>query len=137
MQSAPTPDAAATHGEHPVYVWPATHAGGPLAADPNAPIYGGRWRLHASFNPASRGLDPNNAVVKAVVYGLQHYGMALADGGNIPLMAEDASTCSMTWDALWGNAGSHVLGGIRPSDFDVLESGEPDSGYDCLRNPGR
>jgi hypothetical protein len=27
-----------------------------------------------------------------------------------------------------------VLNGIKPSDFDVLDAGGTDSGYDCVRN---
>lgn len=126
---------AAKDGDpEPAYVWPATHAGGPQAYDPDAPIYGSRWRLKPDFDPASRGLDPNNAVVKAVVYGLQHYGMLLSDGGEIALMAEDASDCATTWDDLWGSSGSRVLNGIRPSDFDVLDTGSSEGGWDCERN---
>ncbi len=118
----------------PVYVWPATHAGGPSAFDPNAPIYGSRWRLRAGFDPASRGLDPANPVVRAVVYGLTHYGMLLADGGEIALMAEDSTGCAASWDTLWGPRGSRVLNGIRPSDFEVIDTGGTENGYDCLRN---
>jgi hypothetical protein len=134
MQRAATSSAASTDGEHPVYVWPATHAGGPTAVSPDAPIYGSRWRLKADFNPTSRGLDPNNAVVKAVVYGLQHYGMLLSDGGNIALTAEDGSDCGTTWDDLVGNAGMRVLNGILVEDFDVIDTGGTDSGWDCTRN---
>jgi len=126
--------AAVSGDTEPVYVWPATHAGGPEAYDANAPIYGTRWRLKANFDPTSRGLDPNNAVVKAVVYGLQHYGMLLADGGEIALMAEDDGNCSATWDSLWGDPGSRALNGIRPSDFDILDTGGTDAGWDCVRN---
>jgi serine/threonine-protein kinase len=132
MQRAPS-----AGDDGPVYVWPATHAGGPQANDPDAPIYGTRWRLHADFDPAARGLDPANPVVQAVVYGLKHYGMLIADGGNIALMAEDASDCGVTWDDLWGDEGSRVLDGIQPTDFDVLDSGGTENGYDCQRNPDR
>ena len=60
MQYAPTSSA-----EGAVYVWPATHAGGPSAISADAPIYGSRWRLKSNFDPASRGLDPNNADAEA------------------------------------------------------------------------
>lgn len=129
--------AAAMGQPGPVYVWPATHAGGPTANDPNAPIYGSRWRLRAGFDPASRGLDPSNPVVRAVVYGLQHYGMLLADGGEIALMAEDSTGCSASWDSLWGPRGSRVLDGIRPSDFEIIDTGGTENGYDCARNNSR
>jgi serine/threonine-protein kinase len=132
MQRAPNGSA---HG--PVFVWPATHAGGPSAIDPDAPIYGTRWRLKPDFDPAARGLDTTSPLVAAVVYGLKHYGMLIADGGNIALMAEDASGCGTTWDDLWGVHGSRVLDGIQPSDFDVLDTGGTDSGYDCVRNTTR
>jgi hypothetical protein len=130
MQRAATADTR----ERPVYVWPATHAGGPTAVDRAAPVYGSRWRLRAGFDPASRGLDPANPVVRAVVYGLQHYGMLLSDGGEIALMAEDSNGCSTSWDTLFGSRGTRVLNGIRPSDFEVLDTGGTESGYDCMRN---
>ncbi len=132
MQRAPT------EGEPgPSYVWPATHAGGPQAYSPDAPIYGSRWRLRADFDPASRGLDPQNPVVQAVVWGLQHHGMLLADGGNIALTAENADDCGTTWEDLWGPDGPRVLDGIRPSDFEVIDVGGRENGYDCARNPAR
>lgn len=124
-------------GAHPTWVWPATHAGGPTAVDPDAPVYGSHWRLHDSFDPAAAGLDPTNPVVQAVVWGLQHYGMVLADGGNVPIMVEDSEGCGTTWDDLWGSDGSHVLGAIDPTDFDVLETGGSGAGYDCMRNAAR
>ncbi len=105
--------------------------------DPDAPIYGSRWRLKPGFDPSARGLDPANPVVIAVVYGLTHYGMLIADGGDIALMAEDGTDCGTSWDTLWGDSGSRVLNGIRPSDFEVLDTGGTDAGYDCVRNPGR
>lgn len=129
MQKAPTSSARS-----PVFVWPATHAGGPSAISPDAPIYGSRWRLKANFDPASRGLDANNPVVRAVVFGLKHYGMLLADGGNIALTAENSNGCAQQWDDVWGNNGSRVLNGIRPSDFEVLDTGSTDAGWDCVRN---
>ena len=132
MQRAPVPG-----GDGPVYVWPATHAGGPQAEDAAAPIYGSRWRLRADFDPAARGLDPENPVVKAVVYGLKHHGMLLADGGNIALTAENADDCGTSWDALWGDKGSRVLEGIQPSDFEIIDVGGTEHGYDCVRNPAR
>jgi serine/threonine-protein kinase len=121
--------------DQPVYVWPATHAGGPSAVDPNAPIYGSRWRLKADFDPAKKGLDPNNQVVKAVVYGLKKYGMLLADGGNIALTAEDDGACDTKWADLWGDKGSKVLAGIEPSDFEIIDTGDTDAGFDCVRTP--
>ncbi|MBL9101973.1 MAG: hypothetical protein JNL82_13500 [Myxococcales bacterium] len=132
MQRAPN-DAV----EGPMYVWPASHAGGPQAIDPAAPIYGSRWRLRPDFDPAAAGLDPTNPVVVAVVWGLQHHGMLLADGGNIALTAESSDGCGQTWDDLWGEHGPRVLDGIAPTDFEIIDVGEPEMGYDCVRNPNR
>lgn len=129
--------AAAAGMPGPVYVWPASHAGGPTALDANAPIYGSRWRLRAGFDPTARGLDPTNPVVRAVVYGLQHYGMLLSDGGNIALTFEDATGCATSWDALMGDRGARVLDGIRPSDFEIIDTGGTEAGYDCARNSAR
>jgi hypothetical protein len=81
------------------YVHPATHAGtyqifikiktkikrlclgGPISTDPNAPIYGTRMRLKASFDPTTQltNKPPSNATI-AVVNALKKYGMFLADG---------------------------------------------------------
>lgn len=130
MQKAPAEGA-----EGPVYVWPATHAGGPKAIDPDAPIYGSRWRLKASFDPAARGLDPDNQVVKAVVYGLKKYGMLLSDGGSVALTAESDALCGTKWDSLWGEKGSRVLEGIQPDDFEIIDTGGTEAGYDCERAP--
>jgi len=123
--------------EGPVYVWPATHAGGPSAIDPDAPIYGSRWRLRADFDPAAAGLNPDNLVVIAVVRALKTYGMLLADGGNIALTAETDDGCGHSWDELWGDEGPRALEGIEPSDFEILDTGGTDGGYDCEPNPAR
>ena len=52
-------------------------------------------------------------------------------------MAEDSSDCSVHWDTLWGSRGSRVLDGIRPSDFEIVDTGGTDAGYDCVRNTTR
>lgn len=122
-------------GGGPPYVWPGTHAGGPSATDPRAPLYASHWRLRADFDPAAAGLDPENPVVRAVVYGLQHYGMALADGGNIPLTFANDAGCGTGWDALWGADGSRVLDGILPTDFEILATGPVETRDDCVRAP--
>lgn len=129
-----TPDGS-TDG--PVYVWPATHAGGPEAIHPDAPIYGSRWRLRADFDPAAAGLDPTNLVVIAVVRALKTYGMLLSDGGNVALTAESDQGCAHTWEELWGDGGSSVLEGIEPSDFQIIDTGGTDEGWDCAPNAGR
>jgi len=65
------------------YAHPGTHAGGP-SGPASAPVYGGRWRLKASFDMSKL---PNDAA-RTVARAMQKYGMALADGGNIALTAQ-------------------------------------------------
>lgn len=69
--------------------------------------------------------------------GLQHHGMLLADGGNIALNAENADDRGTTEEDLWGPDGPRLLDGIRPSDFEVIDVGGTENGYDCVRNPDR
>lgn len=130
MQHAPT-----AGGAGPTWVWPATHAGGPSADHPDAPIYGSRFRLRASFDAAAHGLDASNPAIQAILYGLQHYGMVLADGGSVPLTAEDDTGCGTTWADL--GIDSHSLFGIVPGDFEVIDTGGSGNGYDCVPNPAR
>ncbi|MFO0683740.1 MAG: hypothetical protein U0234_16900 [Sandaracinus sp.] len=130
MQRAPT-----ASGAGPTWVWPATHAGGPTADHPDAPIYGSRFRLRASFDAAARGIDTSSPAIQAILYGLQHYGMVLADGGDVPLTAEDDTGCGTTWADL--GIDSHSLFGIRPGDFEVIDTGGSGNGYDCVPNAAR
>ncbi len=109
------------------YVRPGSHAGGPSAADANAPVYGTRWRLKADFDMARL---PNDGA-RAVARGLQTYGMALADGGNIALTAQSDRFTPAKWAGLLE---TRDLDAIQPSDFDVLDTGPliPLT-YDCVR----
>jgi serine/threonine-protein kinase len=112
------------------YVRPATHAGGPSATDPNAPTYGTRWRLRADYPLASL---PNDAA-RVVARGLQRYGMALSDGGNIALTAANDRGRSMTWADV--GLGPRDLDTIQPNDFEVIDTGPPIVlTYDCVRTP--
>ena len=55
---------------------------------------------------------------RAILKALHTYGMIVADGGNIPLMAEsDALHAPETWDGLLD---AHDLIGLLPSDFEVV-----------------
>jgi serine/threonine-protein kinase len=111
------------------YVRPATHAGGPSAADADAPTYGTRWRLRADFPLDSL---PNEGA-RRVARGLQRYGMALADGGNIALTARSDRFTTAKWDGLLG---PRDLDTIEPTDFEVIDTGPPiELTYDCVRTP--
>ena len=76
-------------------------------------------------------------MVIAVVRALQRYGMVLADGGNIALTAESDDGCTHSWDELWGDEGPRALEGIEPSDFEIIDTGGTDAGFDCEPNPAR
>lgn len=107
------------------YVHPATHYGfgGTTGGDDTLPT-GARLRLRGDYNLA--GL-PNDAA-RVVARTLQHYGMYLADGGNIYISATtDAS------DVITGSA----LGALRPRDFEMVGGGRrigPDD-YSCAHIP--
>jgi len=113
-----------------VYVRPATHAGAPSAASPNAPPYGVRFRLRADYPLASL---PNDAA-RTIARAMQRYGMILADGGSVALTAaSDADTT-----AKWADLGvdSRILDTLLVSDFEVVGLGSPITlTYDCVRNP--
>jgi len=110
------------------YQHPGNHAGGP-SGPTNAPIYGSRWRLKSGFNLASL---PNDGA-RAVARGLQQYGMVLADGGNIALTAQSDRYSARKWDGLLG---PRDLASIQPTDFEVVQTGEPVTlTFDCQRMP--
>ncbi|MEZ4446630.1 MAG: hypothetical protein R3B72_46555 [Polyangiaceae bacterium] len=110
------------------YTRPATHAGAPRAPAP-APIYGGRWRLRADFDLASL---PNEGA-RVVARAMQTYGMALADGGNIALTAQSDRFTKHKWEGLLG---SHDLYALRPTDFEVIDTGPAIAATnDCVRAP--
>lgn len=111
------------------YARPATHAGGPSSTSASAPVYGSRWRLKADFDLSRL---PNEAA-RAVARGLQRYGMALADGGNIALTFQSDRFTTEKWAGLLD---TYDLADILPTDFEVLDTG-PDIAltYDCVRTP--
>lgn len=103
---------------------PATHIGSPSSNDSNAPPYGIRLRLKASFDESSIASTGGKVVVRA----LKKYGMILADGGQIPLTAERDDFTAEKWD---GVLSERDLRGIEVSDFDVVDFG-PVRTYDSL-----
>lgn len=111
------------------YVHPASHAGSPASTDPNAPPYGVRFRLKATFDDSS--YDPAE---KVIIAALKKYGMLLSDGGNVPLTFADDRTTTAKWATLGITASS--FGGIKVDDFEVVDFSTPVlSTQDCVRNP--
>ena len=116
------------------YVHPASH-GTTATSDTldNAVPYGSRLRLKASFDVD--GFSSNESV-RAILRTLQKYGMFLSDGGSIPLTAESDYYDTHKWTDSDVNIDSHSLFGIDPTDFEVIEAGEPMTvTYDCVRTP--
>ncbi len=93
----------------------------------NSVPYGSRLRLKSTFNVNTFS---TNEAVRAILRTLQKYGMFLSDGGGIPLTAESDYLDTHKWDDSDMNIDSHSLFGINPTDFDVIEAGDPisDSG---------
>ncbi|MEZ4447604.1 MAG: hypothetical protein R3B72_51485 [Polyangiaceae bacterium] len=109
-----------------VYTRPGAHAGGPSGPSP-APVYGGRWRLKASFDVESLPSEGAKVVARA----LQTYGMALADGGSIALTAQSDRFTTAKWEGLMS---TFDLTSIQPMDFEVLDTGPNiELTYDCVR----
>jgi serine/threonine-protein kinase len=116
------------------YVHPASH--GTLATtdnNANAVPYGSRLKHKQSFNVDA--FSPNESV-RVILRTLQKYGMFLSDGGGIPLTAESDAFTTHKWADADIDMDTHSLFGIRPTDFDVVEAGDPMTvTYDCVRTP--
>jgi serine/threonine-protein kinase len=112
-----------------VYVHPATHAGGPESAEPDAPPYGVRLRLGPDFDESGYS-DSEKVVIKA----LKTHGMLLSDGGEIALTFADDRNSTAKWADLGIEADS--FSDIAVDQFEVVELGEEIGlTYDCVRNP--
>ena len=115
-----------------VYVRPATHAGGPTnTTDPNAPPYGVRFRLKASFDEIAFTPNPN---ARVILRAMKKYGMILSDGGQIALTFAD-DRLSM---AKWMNLGitAQTFDNIGVDQFDVVDlSAEIVNTFNCVRAP--
>jgi serine/threonine-protein kinase len=111
-----------------VYIRPATHAGAP-SGPAQAPVYGSRWRLRADYPVDSLPSDG----AKVVANAMKKYGMALADGGNIALTAQSDRSTAAKWE---DHLGTYDLSDLQPTDFEVIDTGNPISlTYDCVRTP--
>ena len=117
-----------------LYVHPASH--GTTATsdmDQYAVPYGSQLRLKSTFDVDGFNRNP---AVRAILRSLQRYGMFLSDGGGVPLSAESDYFTTHKWDDSDMNMDSHSLFGIRPTDFEVVEAGDPMTvTYDCVRTP--
>jgi hypothetical protein len=112
-----------------VYVHPATHAGAPSSTSADAPPYGVRFRLKASFDES-----PYNAAAKVLLRAMKKYGLILSDGGNIALTFADDRLSFAKWSAL--GIDSHTFDSIAVGNFDVVDLGaEIALTYDCVRSP--
>jgi hypothetical protein len=117
----------------PLYVHPASHAGGPVGPPTSIP-YGSRLRLRADFP-----VNLYNPAAQVILRTMQRYGIVLSDGGNIALTAEDDIYTTHKWAEL--NISSRVFDQAVPSapvrvqDFSVLDTGDRIiETYDCVRN---
>lgn len=118
----------------PVYVRPASHAGGPSGPDTTVP-YGSRLRLRANFPVAQY-----SPAAQVILRTLQRYGMVLADGGTVALTAESDKYTTHTWAELGITSRTFdqqvPSAPVRAQDFGVVDHGERIvETYDCQRNP--
>jgi hypothetical protein len=112
-----------------VFVRPATHAGAPSSTNPDAPPYGVRFRLKASFDEA-----PYTANQRVILQALKKYGMILSDGGNIALTFADDRTSTAKWATL--GITPQTYRSITPENFEVVDLGdEIPLTFDCVRTP--
>jgi serine/threonine-protein kinase len=111
-----------------VYVHPGTHTTSATSGAANAPPYGVRFRLRATY-PVSN-LSPGAQVVARA---MQKYGLFLADGGTIALTAADDRFTTHKWADVGVDAGS--LSAIQVTDMEVVDMGAPVAAGDCVRNP--
>ncbi|HEY8089400.1 MAG TPA: hypothetical protein VIF09_16180 [Polyangiaceae bacterium] len=117
-----------------LFFQPATHTGVTSSPGkptrPDAPPYGVRFRLKSSFDVST--LVPGAQVIAKA---LKKYGMLLADGGNIPLMAADDSFTKTKWTDV--GLDTHALFGIQVTDFEVLQLGSMQTiGDSCMPGTG-
>ena len=112
-----------------VFVRPATHAGAPSSTNPNAPPYGVRFRLTASFDET-----PYNANARVILRAMKKYGMILSDGGDIALTFADDRLSIAKWATL--GIINQTFNTIRVTDFEVVDLGaEIINTFNCVPAP--
>jgi hypothetical protein len=90
------------------FVYPARHLASDLT-DPDLPAMGQRLRLKASFDAS--GYPPQSRVV---LRALKEYGMLVADNGSDWFISGAPASG-------WNNDDLHSLGGVKGSDFEVVD----------------
>jgi hypothetical protein len=113
---------------HDTYVHPGTHTTSATSGASDAPPYGVRFRLKASYDVS--GLSPGAQVVAKA---MQKYGMFLADGGNIALTAANDAFTTNKWADVGVDATS--LTAIQVTDMEVVDMAATYTTTDCTRNP--
>lgn len=119
----------------PMYVRPATHAGGPSGPEATVP-YGSRLRLRSDFP-----MTGYNAAAQVILRTMQRYGIVLSDGGNIALTFESDVNTTAKWATLgvtpqvfWNGTPGGNRNPVRVTDFTVLATGDRIlETYDCVR----
>jgi hypothetical protein len=92
------------------FVAPATHWAANSSNALAAPM-GMRLRLKASFD-----ISGFSAANQVILKALQQYGMIMADNGSSMYLGGAP-------DSRWNNDDLHLLGGVKASDFEVLQLG--------------
>jgi hypothetical protein len=111
-----------------VYVHPASHASMATRGGPDAPPYGVRLRLRADYPLETLPSDGARVIARA----MQRHGMLLADGGQVPLTAEDDRDSVHKWSEVGVDADSVAKIGV--SDMEVVDLGDPiPATGDCVR----
>lgn len=130
-------DGDADTAREPMYVRPASHAGGPSGPEATVP-YGSRLRLRADFP-----FDGYNEAARVILRTMQRYGIVLSDGGNIALtFASDVNTTAKWSDpainvfpqVFWSGTSTPANNRrpVRVTDFTVLATGPRIlETYDC------
>jgi len=118
-----------------VFYQPATHTGVTSGAGaptrPDAPPYGVHFRLKQSFD-MTKLTEPNAQVIAKA---LQKYGMILADGGNIALMATNDAFTKTKWVDV--GLDTHAMFPIQVTDFEIVTLGQEETvGDTCMASTG-
>jgi hypothetical protein len=105
------------------YVAPATHYGKPENTSLDSIVYGSRLRLKASFDESK----VTSMGAKVIVRALKKYGMLLADGGEIALMAESDKHQTKKWKHNGGTVDLTLqdLRVLTVNDFELTDFGTP------------
>lgn len=117
-----------------IYVHPATHSTGPTSGPAQAPPYGTRLRLRASYP-----LQNLTAGAQVVAQAMQKYGILLSDGGNLAWTAQSDRFTTNKWGHGAGTVNFDIndLDRIGAGDFEMIAAGPrynwnvPDN--DCVR----